>query len=107
MSDQTRTKAVDEKFCESCGEIIKLAAVICPKCGVPQKNVKGTVLGDDTGNIGWRVLGAVIPILGLILYLLWKTDRPKSSKQAGIGAIIGFIVQVVFLMIFSTLYQDL
>lgn len=27
----------DEKFCPSCGEIIKKKAVICPKCGVRQQ----------------------------------------------------------------------
>jgi len=27
-------KGDDEKFCESCGEIIKKDAEICPKCGV-------------------------------------------------------------------------
>jgi TM2 domain-containing membrane protein YozV len=35
--DTVRTKAADEKFCESCGEAIKLAAEICPKCGVRQQ----------------------------------------------------------------------
>jgi len=32
MSD-VRNKGTDEKFCFCCGEIIKLAAEICPKCG--------------------------------------------------------------------------
>ncbi|MDB5047782.1 MAG: geopilin domain rane protein [Fibrobacteres bacterium] len=32
-----RSKGVDEKFCESCGEVIKARAEICPKCGVRQK----------------------------------------------------------------------
>ena len=30
------TKGLDEKFCSSCGSIIKIAAEICPKCGVRQ-----------------------------------------------------------------------
>ena len=36
MSDNV-TKGVDEKFCSSCGAVIKMAAEICPKCGVRQK----------------------------------------------------------------------
>ena len=36
MSDNV-TKRVDEKFCWSCGYIIKMVAEICPKCGVRQK----------------------------------------------------------------------
>lgn len=34
--NQPRTKAIDEKFCSDCGEIIKLKAEICPLCGVRQ-----------------------------------------------------------------------
>jgi hypothetical protein len=34
---EERTKALDEKFCESCGVAIKTAAEICPHCGVRQK----------------------------------------------------------------------
>jgi TM2 domain-containing membrane protein YozV len=37
MSDYERSKQVDEKFCESCGAIIKQAAEICPQCGVRAK----------------------------------------------------------------------
>jgi TM2 domain-containing membrane protein YozV len=29
-------KQSNEKFCSSCGEIINIKAVICPKCGVEQ-----------------------------------------------------------------------
>lgn len=35
--DEIRTKQADEKFCESCGSVIKRAAEICPKCGVRQQ----------------------------------------------------------------------
>lgn len=30
------TKGIDEKFCLSCGAVIKKEAEICPKCGVRQ-----------------------------------------------------------------------
>jgi len=33
---ESRTKGLDEKFCGSCGEVIKSAAEICVKCGVRQ-----------------------------------------------------------------------
>jgi predicted RNA-binding Zn-ribbon protein involved in translation (DUF1610 family) len=38
-------KAVDEKFCADCGEIIKLKAEICPKCGVRQSAIIGVASG--------------------------------------------------------------
>ena len=33
----TNTKAADEKYCSTCGEIIKKQAELCPECGVRQK----------------------------------------------------------------------
>jgi hypothetical protein len=35
-------KGIDEKYCESCGSIIKIAAEICPKCGVRQRQAEGS-----------------------------------------------------------------
>ena len=36
------TKQADESFCSSCGEVIKSAAEICPKCGVRQQAAAAT-----------------------------------------------------------------
>lgn len=44
----------------------------------------------DNGSIGWGFLGFCIPLVGLILFLVWKDSKPLSAKKAGIGAIIGF-----------------
>lgn len=33
-------KGVDDKYCSTCGEVIKMAAEICPKCGVRQTVVQ-------------------------------------------------------------------
>jgi predicted RNA-binding Zn-ribbon protein involved in translation (DUF1610 family) len=38
-------KSADEKFCHECGAIIKAKAEICPKCGVRQVLLPGTVSG--------------------------------------------------------------
>ena len=49
----------------------------------------------DSGSIGWGVLGFFFPIVGLILFLVWKTNKPNSAKVAGIGAIIGFALGLI------------
>lgn len=49
----------------------------------------------DSGSFLWSLLGFIWPLVGLILYLVWKDSKPVSSKQAGKGALIGVIVQVV------------
>lgn len=48
MSEQ-RIRQADEKFCSTCGEIIKEKAEICPKCGVRQTGLIGQV-GDSLTN---------------------------------------------------------
>lgn len=57
----------------------------------------------DSGSFGWAVLGFFIPIVGLILFLVWKDQKPLSSKKAGLGALIGVIATVAFYIIFYAL----
>ena len=53
---------------------------------------------DDRGkgNVGWAVLSFFIPLVGLILFLVWREDRPEDSRYAGLGALIAVIVRIVF-----------
>lgn len=50
---------------------------------------------NDSGSFGWAVLGFFIPLVGLILYLVWKNEKPLSAKKAGVGALVGFIVSLL------------
>lgn len=50
----------------------------------------------DNGGFGWGLLGFCIPIVGLILYLVWKGEKPKTAKAAGVGALVSVIIGVVF-----------
>ncbi|MCL1947227.1 MAG: TM2 domain-containing protein [Chitinivibrionia bacterium] len=54
MADEVYTKAPDEKFCSSCGKIIKEAAEICPQCGVRQKKQPSTLSNTNDGR--WTTL---------------------------------------------------
>ena len=38
VEENRRILQADEYYCSSCGEIIKKAAEICPKCGVRMKS---------------------------------------------------------------------
>ncbi|MDE6408549.1 MAG: DUF456 domain-containing protein [Anaeroplasmataceae bacterium] len=50
----------------------------------------------DRGSIWYAILGFFFPLIGLILFCVWKNDKPKSAKQCGIGALIGFILGILF-----------
>ena len=45
---------------------------------------------NDSGSIGWAILGFFIPIVGLVLFLVWKNTKPNCAKMAGVGALVGF-----------------
>ena len=62
---------------------------------------------SDTGSAGWAVLGFFFPLVGLILYLVWKDSKPLSAKQAGKGALIGVIVSVVLSFIYGILLASI
>lgn len=86
------------KFCVNCGAQLVDDAVACPSCGayceVTQQN--NQVSSDDTGSIGYAFLSCCVPIVGLILWLVWKDVKPKNAKKAGIGALIGVGCIVVY-----------
>jgi len=86
------------KYCSNCGAEVNEAAVVCVKCGVavaPQRNL------NDAPSAGYAVLGFFFPLIGLILYLVWKDQTPLRAKSAGKGALIAVILWVsIYALIF-------
>lgn len=80
-------------FCNKCGQELSEGAVVCPSCGAAQQETPAVV---DKGGFGWGLLGCCIPIVGLILFLVWKDSKPKSAKAAGIGALVSVIIGVIY-----------
>lgn len=87
-------------YCKNCGKEIDDNAEICIHCGVRQKEATPAVV--DNGGFGWGLLGCCIPVVGLILFLVWKDSKPKTAKAAGIGALVGVgIIVVWYILIFA------
>lgn len=53
----------------------------------------------DNGGFGWALLGFCIPLVGLILFLVWKDTKPRTAKSAGKGALVSVIVSAVIYII--------
>lgn len=83
-------------YCKNCGREIDDKAVICPSCGVSQETKPEVV---DNGGFGWGLLGCCIPIVGLILFLVWKDTKPKTAKAAGKGALISVVLGVIYYIV--------
>lgn len=94
-------------YCKNCGKQIDQNAVICIHCGVQQQNFNGNAVNNDSGSIGYSLLGCCIPVVGLILFLVWKDEKPKSAKAAGIGALIPVglsVVYYVFIVLLAVIF---
>lgn len=63
--------------------------------GVTNQSAPQTAQKEDSGSAGWGVLGFFIPIVGFILWLVWKDSKPKSSMAAGIGCLVSICLSVV------------
>ena len=83
-------------YCKTCGSLINDEAIICPKCGCETGK---SVLKKDESSIGYAILGFLIPILGLILYLIWHSEYPLRAKSIGKGALISVIVSVTLYLL--------
>jgi hypothetical protein len=55
---------------------------------------------EDLG-IGLKIVSICVPIVGAILYFVWKQDHPKKSKQACNFALIGLGVNIVLSIIYT------
>ena len=97
-------------YCTNCGAYIEDNSAFCPSCGAPQAsgnpsqnpapaNYNPAPAPVDKGGFGWGLLGFCIPIVGLILFLVWKDEKPRTAKAAGKGALICVIIGVVFYII--------
>ncbi len=45
------------------------------------------------------MLGFFIPVVGLVLYILWKKEKPGTAKAAGKGALTSFVLGLVFYIV--------
>lgn len=92
-------------YCTNCGSEVSQFATNCPECGQRQsgtvnQNRSNHSSQPDVGGFGWGLLGFCVPLVGLILYLVWKDERPITAGAAGKGALISVIVSVVFYVIY-------
>lgn len=68
-----------------------------------ERNMDNNMNAEDKGGFLWGLLGCCIPIVGLVLFLVWKDTKPKTAKAAGIGALISVILIVVWYILIAVL----
>ena len=83
-------------FCKKCGKDVNDEAVICIGCGCSLIEEK-TLPSQSNEGAGCFLSGLsfLFPLLGLILYFVWKDSKPQASKDAGKAALWGVAIGIV------------
>jgi zinc transporter ZupT len=53
--------------------------------------------------MGFAVLGFFFPIVGLILWLVWRENLPRKAKSCGKGALVGALIWVALYVLIIVL----
>lgn len=101
-------------YCYKCGKEVEEGTKFCPYCGVqldmqgasqngyeplPQNNY---VKEDDAPSGGFAFLSFLIPIVGVVLYIVWHKEYPLKAKSCLKGIIVGFVLEIVMFCCMAT-----
>jgi TM2 domain-containing membrane protein YozV/ribosomal protein L40E len=100
MSEE-RVKSSEEKFCQSCGAIIKKDAEICPKCGVRVKPAPFSFGASNPGSkqrLTYILLGIFLGGLGIHNFYAGYTS--KGVAQLLITLLLGWLFGLGILIVY-------
>lgn len=89
-------------YCENCGAEIDKEAYVCPKCGVKVNKEEENIV-EDKPNVGLNILAVLFPIVGIILYFVWKNNTPKKAKSILTCGLVGWGVAILLNIITTML----
>lgn len=100
-------KVDDYMFCRNCGNQLTDNDKFCGKCGTPAfvpnavqttPMVNNTARGVDTNTekILYGAVGFISPLIGLVISLASKKDKPEAAKIGIIVSVISFTLRLIY-----------
>lgn len=81
-------------YCNNCGKEVSDFAANCPECGASQNTNSGRKVTNDEGGFLWGLLGFCVPLVGIILYFVWKDEKYNTAKALLTGALISIGISI-------------
>ena len=84
-------------FCRKCGKQIDDAAKACLFCGCPAEGAvpPSTAQTDREANAGELLAAFLIPIIGAVLYYVYRDSKPTAAEKINKVSIAAFILWLV------------
>lgn len=98
-------------YCYQCGKQVEEGVKFCPYCGaqldahaqnqdrgyrpIDQGYQSSYARADDEPSFGYALLSFLIPVVGLVLYLVWNKEYPMRAKSCIKGFIANIVVYVI------------
>lgn len=82
-------------ICKNCRNEIPDNSVTCPYCGVANSGMP-----NDMPSTAINILSCCFPLVGLILYLVWRDQTPIKAKSLGKWALTGFIISIIIWVLY-------
>ena len=76
-----------------------MSAAISPACDNDVTAATTTCVDSAVGWIG--ILFLIVPIVGFVMYLPWRAEKPEKAKTAGYLALCGFGLSIALQVLSS------
>ena len=67
-------------YCHHCGKVVQEDMQYCPNCGYPLQNSPYVYHEKDAPSFLFALISFFAPLVGLVLYIIWRKDFPQKAK---------------------------
>lgn len=110
-------------YCRKCGKQLNQSDLFCTDCGtklsdtsetqgtyVPIEKKHKNKSRPDESSIGFGILSFFVPVAGIVLYLVWRDEKPLIAKSCLYGfltslAVIAALFILYFIIIFLFIFR--